>query len=38
MRHVVKYSQNIDQSGKIKQVTSVIPNKNSDNLSKTENF
>ena len=24
MRHVVKYSQNIDQSGKIKQLTSVI--------------
>ena len=38
MRHVVKYSQNIDQSGKIKQLTSVIPNKNSDNLSNTENF
>ena len=37
MRHVVKYSQNIDQSGKIKQLTSVIPNK-IDNLSNTKNF
>ena len=38
MRHCIKYSQNIDQSGKIKQVTSVIPKKNSENIVNTTKF
>ena len=38
MRHCISYSQNIDQQGKIKQITSVLPHKNHHNIKQTEKF